>query len=452
MAYNRPEIVSKVTRLDKDFFENILDGVEERPTKAEADGTYAPASTKSTALLRPPSRATMANVKSMVGAFTPGHGWTSAGAGLASSDLNDTTDFSMGTQSVKLVSLAPTGTFAASKSGLSIDATGCDVRVFFKYTDPTALGSIKVMLGSGGTLNDRFEKIFFDLGSTATAVGYPALPGEWSVLDIPWSVLAATAGSPVRNNITNIQINIVNKNGVAATVRVGGVAFVYNDEMNRWPNGVVTLTFDDTAPGQWNIARPYLEQFGIRSTYFPIVGSLGGAFTLDNLKALRDRGNEIGAHAMTSATHAVGIVAPTQSQRRAELEALKQWQLDNGFDSKSYAYPLGAWSREAAQDISRYFDSARLAFANFPGSVQPEDPYRIRSVNGATQQASLNGFVDQAKAGKSWLNVTFHDIRDSGGTSNDVTVANFKAFIDYCLAQNVPIRTQGEVMAKAVLG
>lgn len=43
MAYNRPEIVSKVTRLDKDFFENILDGVEERPTKAEADGTYAPA-------------------------------------------------------------------------------------------------------------------------------------------------------------------------------------------------------------------------------------------------------------------------------------------------------------------------------------------------------------------------------------------------------------------------
>lgn len=41
MAYNRPEIVSKVTRLDKDFFENILDGVEERPTKAEADGTYA---------------------------------------------------------------------------------------------------------------------------------------------------------------------------------------------------------------------------------------------------------------------------------------------------------------------------------------------------------------------------------------------------------------------------
>ena len=428
-----------------------------KSVKEELDGLgliYATQSdlttTQSTSLLRTPTPSTRSNPNKMIGSFASGHTWTSAGAGLASANLNDTSDFFLGDRSVKLVSLTTSGTSAATIGGLSLDATGCDVRIFFKYDSPTALSSLKIMLGSGGALTDRFEKIFLDLGSTSTAVGYPSLPGDWTVLDIPWSTFGVT-GSPTRSAITNMQLNVINKAGSAVTIQFGGVALIPNDELNKWPNGVVTLTFDDSYAGQWTNARPYLDKFGLRGTFFPIVGSLGGSyFTLNNLKALRDQGHEIGAHATSVSAHTAGIVALTQEERRAELESLRQWQADNGFNSTSYAYPNGWWSREAAIDVGRYYDSGRLAFSNMIGSVRPEDPFRLRAVNGATQQASLNGFVDQVKSGKGWLNVIFHDVVASGASGNNITTANFTAFIDYCLSQGVPIRTQAEVMARAI--
>ncbi|QNJ55428.1 hypothetical protein KNV22_gp26 [Gordonia phage Love] len=44
MPYTRPNIVSGVTRATKAFFDNLLDGIDERVTKVAADATYAPKS------------------------------------------------------------------------------------------------------------------------------------------------------------------------------------------------------------------------------------------------------------------------------------------------------------------------------------------------------------------------------------------------------------------------
>ena len=42
MPYIRPNIVAGVTRANKAFWENVLDGIAERMTKTEADAAYAP--------------------------------------------------------------------------------------------------------------------------------------------------------------------------------------------------------------------------------------------------------------------------------------------------------------------------------------------------------------------------------------------------------------------------
>lgn len=42
MDYTRPDIVSGTTKLDKPFFENLFDGIDDRPTREEANDTYAP--------------------------------------------------------------------------------------------------------------------------------------------------------------------------------------------------------------------------------------------------------------------------------------------------------------------------------------------------------------------------------------------------------------------------
>ena len=41
MAYSRPNIVSGVTRITKSFVDNLLDGIDEKLTPAEANATYA---------------------------------------------------------------------------------------------------------------------------------------------------------------------------------------------------------------------------------------------------------------------------------------------------------------------------------------------------------------------------------------------------------------------------
>lgn len=42
MPYTRPEIVSGTTKLDKPFFENTFDGIDEKISREEANSTYAP--------------------------------------------------------------------------------------------------------------------------------------------------------------------------------------------------------------------------------------------------------------------------------------------------------------------------------------------------------------------------------------------------------------------------
>lgn len=414
--------------------------------------TYAPASqvaaAKTAGLLRAAAPSTRANVKTVIGAFEAGHGWTASGGGLASSDLNHTEDFFLGTQSVKVTSSTAGTAIGVKKTGLTLDATGSDIRIWFKYDNAAALQNMQILIGSTD-LQNRYTRIVLDLSTTNTGVGFTALPGDWGVIDVPFDTLAVM-GTPNRSAIEAIQITITPKSGQVLNAWVGGVALVPRDELNRWPNGVVTLTFDDSYTGQWTIAKPYMDARGIRGTFFPIAETVGGAyFTMDNLKALRDQGHEIGAHATSIAAHTSGIASLTQAQRIAELEQLRQWQIDNGFNSTSYAYPNGDWSRAAAIDVGKYFESGRLAFANFPGGVRPEDQFRVRAVNGATQQASLNSFVDQIKASRGWLNVVFHNIVDTGASGNNISTANFKAFIDYVLAQGVPIRTQGEVISLA---
>jgi peptidoglycan/xylan/chitin deacetylase (PgdA/CDA1 family) len=385
------------------------------------------------------------NVVRMMQCNGTGHTWTAAGAGLGSSNLNDTTDYYLGTQCVSLVSNGTTSSMFAKTTGLALDCTGRDLRIWFKYDSAVNCNNIQLVLGDNALTNTYTAQVLV-LSSTTDAVGYQAQPGFWNVIDIPFSFFAV-AGTPTRASIDTIRVNALAKSGQTTTFKLGGVATIAEDERGKWPNGVVTLCFDDSFDGQWNIARPYLDTYGDRATYFPIVNQVGvGQFTVARLQSLWSQGNEVGAHATSNTTHAQGLVAMTSAQRRTELATIRQWQLDNGFPSVSYAYPNGWWTPDVIGDLSRYYSTGRLAFGTYISNTRPALPYSVASIAG--QVSSLTTYVDQAKTNKGWCVFTIHDV-STGGGGNATTTANFKALVDYCHTQGVPIRTMAEVINAA---
>lgn len=407
------------------------------------------------ALLRPPSARSMANVKRMLQAHTAGHAWTISpgGTNVASSNLNDTSSYLLGTQSVLLTTPSTQAANAYFQvSGQALDATGCDLRVYFWYDNLAALSLIKVYAGDS-TLTNNYHATVTDLSSSnpsVTTMTFPEFPGTWAYVDIPWSAMT-TSGTPTRSALDTVRIQVMNKAGTPLNFRIAGAATVLIDEGNRWPNGVVTISFDDCRPGQKTLAIPYLDKYGYRATFFPIIGATGpNTLTTDDLKKLRDRGHEIGAHASSTSVHATGVAGMNEPQLVAELEILRQWQVTNNFASDSYAYPNGYWSPAAAEIVSRFYRSARLAFTLLPSSVRPENQWRIRAYNGGSQYSSLSAALTQVQANKGWLHVIYHDVQSSGATGIAANIADFQTFIDSVAAAGVPVRTQGEVVAAGV--
>jgi uncharacterized membrane protein len=74
-------------------------------------------------------------------------------------------------------------------------------------------------------------------------------------------------------------------------------------------------------------------------------------------------------------------------------------------------------------------------------------PYAMQAANAGSQQASLNGFITRAVAGKGWINIVLHDIVASGATGNNISQANFDTLLADLAASGIAVRTMSEVLA-----
>jgi peptidoglycan/xylan/chitin deacetylase (PgdA/CDA1 family) len=121
---------------------------------------------------------------------------------------------------------------------------------------------------------------------------------------------------------------------------------------------VVSFTFDDGWKSQFYNARPILNKYGYRATFYIITISLYEQtdcyMDLAELRALSKEGHEIGAH---SVTHLNLTVEGSEQilQSKLDLEGF-------GFDVKSFAYPYGAYNDELCKLVERSgFENARTA-------------------------------------------------------------------------------------------
>lgn len=391
-------------------------------------------------------------VKHMVHAAAAGHGWAlqSDVSNNASSDLNDTSDFLIGSQAMRITT-AGTGAYVGWDKTLAapIDASDCDFRFWFKFEDPDRrLANIQIILGDA-TLTWRSTITAFSFSTATNYQQYALQAGRWNILDVPQAAGWTATGTPNWAGMQRILIKASDTAGKPITVRLGGAAFTQRNHNGRFPNGVATLTFDDSYESAYTYARVKMDQYGHKGTLFPIIDRVDmvGKLALAQIRAAYQNGWDVAGHAYTNANHAIGMPGMTQAERLAELENIKAWMDENNFQTQAYAYPLGTHDAASEVDVAAYFDCGRLAFLQRDVPQAPAQPYAIQAVNAGTQKANLNTHIQRAVAGKGWVNFIFHDIKASGATGNDINQADFDQLLVDLAASGIAVRTMSEVLA-----
>jgi peptidoglycan/xylan/chitin deacetylase (PgdA/CDA1 family) len=135
---------------------------------------------------------------------------------------------------------------------------------------------------------------------------------------------------------------------------------------------VVILSFDDNRKGDFTYAKPILDKYGFKATFFIICGKTTdkGAMNWQEIASMQSDGMDIESHTMTH-KHLNHLLA---NALNFEIAGSKQCLANHGYNTTSFAYPYdeGADNVTVVNTIAKYYDLARtgsepLMFLNCNG-------------------------------------------------------------------------------------
>ena len=384
--------------------------------------------------------------------FQSGHGYTNNAGNTFTA--NDTADFIMGTQAAKIV----TGGAGASANVSNLAQTAFDttnkvIRLVVKCDDITHLNGFNFFLGSSSLANNW--KWIVQGGAAGSNF---IVSGQWLVVTLNWHDAVVT-GSPVRTSVTDVRLQVTDDNtSNTVTVHYQSIELL-PDASATFPNGIVSVCFDDSYESMFALAMPKLAQYGYPAEVFTIqslIGS-GGRLTMAQLKSLQDQmGWALGSHAYLDADHSLTLTGMTAAQADLDLRQTKAWGDANGFRAPAgFAYPKGQYglttdSTYTTDIVRRYFNYARTTNSKTKETFPPADPFRLRAISdissfaGGYAPANLTtattGDLDLCKTNQTWLILTFHNIvASSPAATTDVLQSDFNAIIDAINAKGIPV-------------
>lgn len=406
--------------------------------------------------------------------FQSGHGWTASGSGVGSSNVNDTATFTKGTQSFQAVT---TGTGAVCNirklAGSAVDLTGKAIRLTFRVSDVTHLNQINFQVGTSSLANTFNWRVHTHASSAENQV----LSGEWVTVVLSWADVKSATGSysisangvpSTTSGFTDLLFQVVDDaSGNPVTVNLQAVELI-SDTTETFPNGVVSITFDDSFASQDTYARPKMDSLGFRGTLYTIVQNIGtgGYLTLPRLQAMQAAsGWEVAGHAYYSANHNSKYAFLSAAVVEDDIRRCRAWMTANGFPSASFAYP-GGYLSKTTDNVSieslacRYFSFGRgISSADTLEPFPPPMPYRMRSISGigALAGGAAPGFpanlignggaLDRCQLDGSWVILTFHDIVTGSVTANtQCSQTDFNSIMDAINARQIPVLPVGDVL------
>lgn len=362
--------------------------------------------------------------------FQPGHGFAFGGG--TGTVTESATSPLFGDQCIEFTRAGGGATPSVYKTGLSLDLTQNTLAVWIRRSNNS--GGVNVF-ASDASLENYY---YWNAGGITPVLG----AGEWDYYLLSIQSAFSVTGSPNRAKIERLHFtgNIASD---SAPNYLGAVALVKNSV--RYPNGVVSITFDDSLDDAYFAARPIMDAFGYGGTGYFIASRLGsaGVPTLTELHRMENlHGWEVAGHAYAQHVDWTTLAA---GDLNTELTSLRSWLVDNGFRGQDHlAYPFGArneGTKTAVRDAGFY--SARVV-SNGERNALPPEPARLHELNawdGNNPIATNLGRLDGVADAKSWGVFMFHTL-DRG----DLTSADFTTFLERIDSLGLAVAPVGDVL------
>ena len=125
---------------------------------------------------------------------------------------------------------------------------------------------------------------------------------------------------------------------------------------------VVILNFDDGRKSQYTQAKPILDKYGFKATFYAVCNYLDnkkGYMSWKDMETLYKEGHDIGSHSMSHAH----LEKLSKKGVSFEVAQSKKCFEDHGINATTFAYPFneGSSDKNVINIIAKYYDLARTA-------------------------------------------------------------------------------------------
>lgn len=372
--------------------------------------------------------------------FQSGHGFKQQS--VAGIQIDDTTDFVIGKQSLKLITSGNGQTvFTRTNLSPSIDFTGKFLKVWIKISDTYNISELRIMI-TGDNFQTYKSYWIHGNGEINPKVKYLS-KNQWNLVTISLTQ-TDNFGSPDISNINAIEIRVKDAGIRPVTVWFNGISLIKNHS-----KGIVTFTFDDAVDNQYTNARPILDKYNFSATAYIPTKWIGNKnkLTLEQLKVLHDvSGWDISAHTL----YHTDLTEPSYEPQFEDMVASpKQYLLDNGFKgAEHFAYPYGHFDNdESMQLVKKYYKTAR-GTRGMTETLPVADQYKLRVmyVLNSTPPAQIFDRVQNAMDNGDWLILVFHSIVDSNTLDNEEYLkSKFEVVVDGIKEKGIDVMTISDV-------
>ena len=185
--------------------------------------------------------------------------------------------------------------------------------------------------------------------------------------------------------------------------------------------GAVTIMFDDGELNTYEQALPAMEQHGWPGATAVITEMVGeeGFMDWDQLKILQQKDWDVLSHGITHSD----LTTLTTLGAKQELYKSKRLLEINGFEIRHFALPFGAYNAEIMALGTNYYKSVRpYEQGSNPAGALPWE-VKVRGVTTATDTATIEEWVNEAKNNGQWVVIVYHKIAETGDDAYFTTPA-----------------------------
>ena len=242
--------------------------------------------------------------------------------------------------------------------------------------------------------------------------------------------------------------------GMPVRVHLDAIAAV-DQPVTRYPNGVVSFSFDDDWSDGSGVAAPILASHDFAATSYVIADTVGRSqrASLDELHALQAAGWDIAVHADTDEHHSIRYPKLSAAEVEDDMVDARAWLMEQGFRGFDHcAYPGGDFTGGSGDVLAlagRYFASCRSIYEQQRETYPPSDGRKLRVlyVTSTASLESLTQAIDGAREARAWIILVFHHLVTSPSRSTDWTPSDFAALVDYVAASGMEVAPVSQVLA-----